>query len=152
MAIGRTKKQQRKAAVDLLKRLATAMVIVFAIVAAFRLYDFLTTDDRFSVGEISFVGVTRLSEVELDRLVHDLRGQNIVLAPVESYQARIENHPRIKSARIRRVLPATIVCTVEEREPVALVYASEFLEVDDEGFVMPEDELTSLLDLPIISG
>jgi cell division septal protein FtsQ len=41
---------------------------------------------------------------------------------------------------------------VEEREPVALVFADRFYEVDEEGMVMPPDEITSWLDLPVISG
>jgi len=152
LAISRTNKQRKKAAAGFFKRLFTAMVIVAVIVTAFRLYDFITTNDRFAVDEVVFAGVERLDESELRRLVHDLEGQNIVLVPIDSYRERVENHPRVRFVHMKRVLPSRIVCTVTEREPVALVYASEFLEVDREGIIMPEDDLTSALDLPIISG
>ncbi|MBI4720408.1 MAG: hypothetical protein HY770_04140 [Chitinivibrionia bacterium] len=60
--------------------------------------------------------------------------------------------PRIKDADLKTDFPSTIVCSITEREPVALVFANRFIEVDEEGMVLPEDAISSKLDLPIITG
>jgi cell division septal protein FtsQ len=51
-----------------------------------------------------------------------------------------------------RILPDRVTCSVEEREPVALIFTDRFLEVDGFGMVMEEDDYTAILDLPVITG
>ena len=122
------------------------------IVASFYFYSYLTTTERLSVTDVEFKGLSRMQVAEAQRLVADAVGQNILLVPLEVYEARLSQHPRIKHAHFKRVLPGRLVCRVEEREPVALVFSSKFLEVDDTGMVMTSDALTDLLDLPVITG
>jgi cell division protein FtsQ len=45
-----------------------------------------------------------------------------------------------------------VICSFTEREPIALVYSNKFMEIDEEGMIMNPDDLTDLLDLPIITG
>ncbi|MEJ2721325.1 MAG: cell division protein FtsQ/DivIB [bacterium] len=152
MAIVRTKRQRRKARRFVIARLVTAAVIGLVIVVAFQIYSFLTTSDKLAVTTVTFDGLSRVDSAEVDRLVADIRGQNILLAPLEKYAARFQGHPRLHGVQLKKILPNRVVCTVEERESVALVYANGFHEVDDEGMIMTSDELTDLLDLPIITG
>ncbi|UCH82689.1 MAG: cell division protein FtsQ/DivIB [Candidatus Latescibacterota bacterium] len=152
MAIVRTKRQRRKARRAVLKRLAAAGAIGLVIVMVFQFYSFLTTSDKLTVTSVVFDGLSRVDSAEVDRLVADMRGQNILLLPLEKYIERFEGHPRLRGVHLKKILPNKVVCTVEEREPVALVWANGFHEVDDEGMIMTSDELTELLDLPIITG
>ncbi|UCG51882.1 MAG: FtsQ-type POTRA domain-containing protein [Candidatus Latescibacterota bacterium] len=136
----------------LIARLVTTAAIGILIVGAFQFYTFLTTSERLAVTRVTFDGLTRVDSTEIERLVSDMRGQNILLVPLEKCAARFEGHPRIRNVVFKKILPNRVVCTVEERGPVALVYAKRFLEVDEEGMIMTADGLTDLLDLPIITG
>lgn len=152
MAIDRTKRQQKNAMRRLLLRLLTSAILGMLIVASFFGYDYLTTSDKLAISQVEIEGLSRLEPEEMERLVADLRGQNILLVQLELYAARFDNHPRVMSANFRRILPNRVVCTVKEREPVALVFTSKFIEVGDDGTIMRPDDLTDMLDLPIITG
>lgn len=152
LAIGKTKAQQRKAFRTMIRRLAASAGIGMVIVASLYLYDFLTTTEKLAIAQVEFNGLSRVDTAEIERLVADLEGQNILLVPLAQYSARFSGHPRVRRADFKRILPDRVVCTVEEREPVALVFTGEFHEVDEEGMIMPSDDLTELLDLPIIIG
>lgn len=152
MAIVRTKKQKKKAAKVLVKRLLTSAMLGVLILGLLQVYDFMTTSEKLSVTILEFDGLGRVDSAEVDRLVADIRGENILLVPLEKYEARFDEHPRIQTVRFKKILPNRVVCTVEEREPVALVYTKGFYEVDREGMILTSDDLTAYLDLPIISG
>jgi cell division septal protein FtsQ len=136
----------------LLIRLGTSAVLGILIVACFHAYSYLTTSDKLAVADVEIHGLSRLGSSEMNHIVEDLRGQNILLVGLEDYAARFARHPRIENAELRKVLPNKVVCTLREREPVALVYTNQFLEVDEEGMVMDADGLSGQLDLPIITG
>jgi cell division septal protein FtsQ len=152
LAIVRTKQQTRKARRALAIRLLTTAILGGLIFGAFRAYDVVTTSDKFAVSTVELRGLTRVDSLAVDRLVADIRGENIFLLPLDECAKRFTAHPRIRSVSFKKVLPNKVYCTVEEREPVAIVYADGFYEVDDEGMILTSDELTSYLDLPIISG
>jgi cell division septal protein FtsQ len=152
LAINRTKRQRRNDLRALAARLATVVFLGMMIVAAMYLYDRLTTSPRLDIAAVEFDGLARVDEVDLRPLLADLRGQNLLLAPLRSYEDRLQMHPRVARARLRRLPPNRVRCTITEREPVALLYTDRFLEVDAEGVVMAEDRYTPLLDLPIVTG
>jgi cell division protein FtsQ len=152
LGIGSTKQERRAALRAAVRRVATVLVLGVLIVAALYLYEYLTTSAAFSVAEVELQGVTRIDDADFRRLLADLEGHNLFLAPLDDLEKRLEMHPRIRRASMSRVVPDRIVCHVDERVPVALIYAERFLEVDDEGMVMEEDAFTPLLDLPIITG
>ena len=100
-------------------------------------------------GEVEFKGMTRVDASEIEELLADLKGQNILLVSLEAYEDRIKMHPRVERVAMKRVLPDKVTCRVEEREPVALIFTDQFLEVDRHGMVMADDEYSAILDLPI---
>lgn len=152
MGIGRTKRQKSKAMRMALRRVLTVFVLAVLVIGSMYAYNFLTTSDRLAIRSVEINGVSRIEAGELEGLLLDLKGQNILLAPLESYEARLKKHPRVERVTTKRVLPDRVICSVEEREPVALVFTDHFLEVDGHGMVMAEDEYSALLDLPIITG
>lgn len=152
MGIGSTKQQRRAALAAAARRVATVLVLGVLIVSALYLYEYMTTSETFAVTEVELRGVSRIDDADFRRLLADLEGQNLFLAPLDRLEERLEMHPRIRSASMSRVVPDRIVCHVEERVPVALIYTDRFLEVDDEGMVMDDDSYTPLLDLPIVTG
>ena len=65
-------------------------------------------------------GHQRLSAGEVLSLVDGLRGQNILTIRISEWQQKLLASPWVESATIRRVLPATLEITVNERVPWAL--------------------------------
>ena len=152
MAIVRTKQQTRRAVRALILRLMTTAMLGLLMFGAFQVYSVLTRSEKFAVKKVEIRGLCRVDSLYVDKLVADIRGENIFLLPVEECSRRFIAHPRIRSVSFKKVLPNKVFCTVEEREPVAVVYANGFHEVDEEGMILKSDELTDYLDLPIISG
>jgi cell division septal protein FtsQ len=134
------------------RRVIGVFIVGVLIVASMYLYNYLTTAPRFAIERVELAGLSRLEPGELERLVGDLRGQNILLAPLDAVETRLESHARIASVECRRVLPDRVVYSITEREPVALVYTDRFFEIDAAGMVMAGDRYTGLLDLPTITG
>lgn len=152
MGIAKTRRDRRNDLRSAARRIASVLVVGMMIVASLYLYNYLTTSERFVIAEVEFEGLLRVDDDTIAAVLQDLHGQNLLLAPLGSYEARVEAHPRVRDASLRRVLPGRVTVTVREREPVALVFTDRFVEVDETGVVMEEDEYTALLDLPIITG
>lgn len=69
----------------------------------------------------------------------------------DSLVVRAEGHPQVRSARITRRLPSTLVVTVEENLPIALVPGPGGFKVyDDSGHTLPLDPARWGVDLPIV--
>jgi cell division septal protein FtsQ len=70
------------------------------------------------------------------------------LAPLRN---RVLGHPQVADARVGRRLPATVVVTVTETLPVALVSSPQGMQpYDSAGRALPIDPARALLDLPVI--
>ena len=68
----------------------------------------------------------------------------------EPWEARLELHPLVKDARVRRRPPSGLVLQVEEREPVALIPTPTLEPVDADGRLLPIDPAVHRLDLPVV--
>lgn len=152
MALAKTRSQRRQELKLLGVRLLTSTLLGAVIVAGFYGYSYLTTTDKLAIETVEINGLNRLSANEMRKDVVDVVGQNILLVPADKYTARFTRHSRVKNVEFRRVLPNRVQFTLEEREPVALIFSGRFVEVDREGVVMETDDLTDFLDLPVITG
>lgn len=65
---------------------------------------------------------------------------------------RLMKQPFIRSVRVNREVPGTLMIEVEEREPVASLGGGQIRYVDAEGMVLPYVNTSIALDLPVISG
>jgi cell division protein FtsQ len=67
------------------------------------------------------------------------------------FQAKVESLPLVASARVRRRLPGTLVVTIVERIPVALIATPEgFRAVDSAGTRLPIDPAVTAFDAPVV--
>ncbi|HYD54361.1 MAG TPA: FtsQ-type POTRA domain-containing protein [Gemmatimonadaceae bacterium] len=74
-----------------------------------------------------------------------------VWQPLAPLTARVSRHPGLLSARVRRALPGTLVVSVVERQPVALVAGpTGFQAFDESGVALPIDLTRVPVDAPIL--
>lgn len=71
---------------------------------------------------------------------------------VEPYRQRVKRHPQVSDVRISRRMPGTLVVTIDENLPVALIQTSTgLLPYDSLGKQLPIDPARTSLDLPIVA-
>jgi cell division protein FtsQ len=71
---------------------------------------------------------------------------------LEPYRQRVMRHPQVSDVRITRRMPGTLVVTIRENLPVALVQTSAgLLPYDSLGKQLPIDPARMNLDLPIVA-
>lgn len=72
---------------------------------------------------------------------------------LDSLEARVASHPQVRVARITRRLPSTLVITVQEYQPVALVGTVDgFRGYDATGRALPLDPSRTPVDVPIAAS
>ena len=111
--------------------------------------ELLSRMEVFRVTQLSLEGARYLTETEAVAAVA-LPPQASVWDDNDEWEARLEAHPLVKDARIRRRLPGTLVLEVQEREPVALFPSPTLEPVDEAGRILPIDPALHKLDLPIM--
>lgn len=117
--------------------------------AAAWLPDALAELDYFRATELSVVG-SRIVDVEEIIATASIPRYASVFDDEHSWERRLERHPLIRRARITRELPETLILTVEERVPVALVANALLSPVDRDGKVLPLDPSEHRMDLPLL--
>lgn len=139
-------------------RLALGLRITGAVLAASALIGSpwwvpraLSQLDYFHVRRIAIDGTRFARSRDLMPLLQVDTTQSI-WQPLPPLVARISTHPLVANARVDRRLPGTLVITIEEREPAALVpSAGRMVTADGEGRVLPIDLAAHPLDLPLVS-
>lgn len=107
----------------------------------------------FSVKDLKVQGNTVLTSEEIIQLSELSPGTNILKVQTAEAVSRIELHPSIKNVVIKRKLPNSLMISILERSPLALVVGQgAFIAVDEDGFYIKK--LNDLQDnkLPIISS
>jgi cell division protein FtsQ len=114
----------------------------------------MTSGEAFEVRDIRSLGTRRLSDGEIDALLHGLVGRNIVTTDLEEWRTRLLSSPWVREASLRRALPDTIEVRIVERSPMAVAHAGDTLWlIDEQGAVVDEfGPRYGTLDLPIVEG
>jgi len=115
-------------------------------------FRFATTAPLFAVREIRFSGLAHAAEEELLRRSGLALGQNLFHADLARAARSIEAHPWVASARLERRLPATVIASVVEHRPRALVQLDKLYILDTEGQLFKRAAPDDGLDLPLITG
>jgi len=107
----------------------------------------------FKVNEILVVGRSETKQKDLLSAVRLVRGAPILAFDLKGAQKRIEKLPWIKSATVERMLPDTVLLTVEERQPMALwQHKGVFALIDTDGEVILKTGLERFSDLLVVVG
>ena len=112
-----------------------------------------TAELGFRVEDILVVGRLETPRKELLEAVRLSRGAPILAFDIEAARQRIEQLPWIRSARVERMLPDTILMNVEERQPLVLwQHQGQFALIDHEGEVILRDGLERFSNLVVVVG
>lgn len=106
----------------------------------------------FHVRSIEIRGVRYLQpEDVVSRLrIDTLRSTVDDVAPLE---ARLRRHPQVAAVHITRRFPGTLVVTIRENPPVALVPVGDGMQpYDSTGHALPIDPTRAGLDLPVLTS
>ena len=117
--------------------------------AAAWLPDALAELDYFRATEFSVVGA-RLLDVDEVIETASVPSYASVFDAADVWEQRLEEHPLIRRAEVTHDLPATLIITIQERVPVALVANALLAPVDRDGTILPLDPSRHRLDLPLL--
>ena len=107
----------------------------------------------FSIQRLAVQGVQQVPEKEIRDLVSGVLGQNLFLVDQALLAKRVTLHSLVRSVTFKRQFPHTLIVTITERTPSALVAVSNgVLEVDGEGVFLRRLEGWPQTDYPVISG
>ena len=105
------------------------------------------------VHDILVAGRGRTSRGDLMRAIATPRGSSIFDLDLAEIQRRVETLPWVKTAVVRRQLPATLYVDLTERRPLALwQHQAKLRLVDRDGEVIAVQNLAAFAELPILVG
>ena len=122
------------------------------IVAGVGFYKYLLTLSYFDIREITIMGGDKVSAREIIRDSGINVGENLLSTDVNEVKNRIEKHPWIKKAEVRRLYPSELEISVLERVPAALIKFDDIYYIDGDGVVFERVASEDEINLPVITG
>lgn len=125
------------------------LFMLFLLVGAF----LFINSPYFLVGSVSVEGVKYLLPEEVKHSAGINDQVNIFRLDTAEIQKRLSQDLRIEEAKVFRRLPATVVISVRERQPLAYIASDYgFVQVDRKGVVLTALKNIKNFDVPIITG
>ena len=109
----------------------------------------------FRIQEIEVSGCVKTNPVSLRRFADISYEMNMLTIDPEEIQDRLEEHPWIKAASVRRIWPDAITVKINEYRPQALVVQEgkgEFEYLDRKGNIFAAVRPGQEMDFPVITG
>jgi cell division septal protein FtsQ len=103
----------------------------------------------FTVVEVEVRGNRYLTSEEVEELAA-ISSESGIWDEKGPIVSRIQEHPTVLDAQVKRRVPGKLILEIREREPVALFPDPVLVPVDVEGKVLPIDPVKHRLDLPLI--
>ncbi|MFO0552108.1 MAG: FtsQ-type POTRA domain-containing protein [Polyangiaceae bacterium] len=130
-----------------------AIVIVAALGVAWGGRKYMTTSPRFAIRTVTVDGASRLSPKDIAARGGIRVGDNVLVLDLDGARKKIEADPWVKSATVTRKLPGSVMVSVVEHEPAALVAIEDHLFLASRaGDVFKEVAPGDPMDLPVITG
>ena len=107
----------------------------------------------FEVRQVRVSGADYLLEREVLLIADVPEKSNVFLVPAKEIERRLLATPRIRKARVDRVIPDTLQIRLEERTTVAyLPYGGYFIDIDECGCAVAVSEAITDPDVPLLLG
>ena len=146
------KTRLRLAAEAVLRTLAAAALSAALGAVAWQGWQWATHAELFALREVHFTGLQHAEEGDLLRRSGLSKGENIFQADLAQATRGLETHPWIVSARLTRKLPGTVLASVVEHRPAALVQLGNLYVLDEDGRLFKRAAPDDRLDLPLVTG
>lgn len=134
-----------------LRRISRLGLLLVVVASPWWARELLRQMDFFRVQRVELEGLRYAAP---DEIVSRLRVDTTasVWDDVSPLEARVAEHPQVRTVRIRRKLPGTLVVVVTENPPVALVNTPRGMVVTDAaGDSLPVDPTAVDVDLPVLA-
>jgi len=151
-ALERDRAAWRSVADAAVRTLAAAAVSAALSLGAWEGYCWATAAHAFALRELRFGGLVHAREAELIQRSGLALGENLFRLDLTRAARAMEGHPWVASATLERRLPGTIVASIVEHRPAALVQLGGLYVLDEEGRVFKRAVPDDGLDLPIMTG
>lgn len=127
-----------------------ALVVTVCAAVVIGLPRLFSTFDYFHVQTVQLEGARFLTPTAVIAALGADTSASVFDDP-SRFEAKVEGIPLVASAKVRRRLPGTLVVTIVERTPVALMPTADgFRGVDSAGTRLPIDPALSAFDAPIV--
>ncbi len=130
--------------------LAIAAGILFTTIR--QSWAFITDNPLYAIRTIDIPDPVYLTVQEVMGLSGVSKGENILRCSIKDVQKRLLEHPNIKSAVVKRILPATLCIEIKEREPVAQINIGKNYLIDSEGTVLTWSDKFAAKSWTLIDG
>jgi cell division protein FtsQ len=152
-ALRRSEAQSTRSILDGALRPLLAVCLSTALSAgAWQAWRWATSAPLFAIEQIRFTGLSHATEEALTRRSGLAVGQNLFRADLARASRALESHPWVASARLERRLPSTVVASIIEHRPAALVQLGNLYVLDDQGELFKRKAPEDGLDLPLVTG
>ena len=131
---------------ELASKLFLAGVVIYLVYAS---YNFLISDPRFKIADVSFRGHHSLVEEQLLDWLGPTLGENLFTYDLSEASERLAEHPWVLSASVQRKFPHEVQIELTERVPYARVKFEKVLLMDNFGVILSE-ETPEYKNLPLI--
>jgi cell division septal protein FtsQ len=132
---------------ELTSKLFLVGVVIYLVYAS---YNFLISDPRFNIADVSFRGHNSVMEEQLLNWLGPIHGKNLFTYDLTKTSERLAEHPWILSASVQRKFPQEIQIELTERVPYARVKFEKIFLMDTFGVILSE-ETPKYKDLPLIA-
>lgn len=131
-----------------------ALIGVFITFAAFRAAQLAYASELFRVSRVTVHGNVRVSNGEVEAMVREIKGTNILTTNLGSWRAKLLQSPWVAEVSLRRVLPATVDVFISERHAFGLGRSGDTLYlIAPDGTVLDEfGPRYHEFNLPIVDG
>jgi cell division protein FtsQ len=147
-------KRRKLSALFSWRALRAALIVMLLAVAGFRVAHLVYASDLFRVNRVRVHGNVRVSTGEVQAMVREVQGTNILTADLAYWRRKLLDSPWVAEVSLRRVLPATVDVYVSERRAFGLCRVGDVLYlVSSDGVVLDEfGPQYAEFDLPIVDG
>jgi cell division protein FtsQ len=127
-------------------------ILLLLLTACFGVY-FCMESPVFNIDHIAVNGNVLTDAENIIKVSNIYIGENIFKINSSKNEEYIEGLYYIKSAKIKKVFPASIVIEVEEKEPILIINdGGNYIYVDDELTVIKEQSSTDNSKIPLLSN
>jgi cell division protein FtsQ len=107
----------------------------------------------FKVSAVTVQGATPAAAADVLKAASLNKGEPILHLDLNALRGRVERVGWVKSAKVVRLLPDTVVIAITQRQTIAVwQHAGHTLVIDSEGRAIPEADPAQFGDLPLVVG